>query len=120
MAKYSGTAVTPSMAIRKLLKIAASLALFSLLASLSASAQSARGNSGQAVLHIRINIVPVLMAPPSVEPSRPLTTAIAYNIPTSKSNVEMIEESRPLSASAFGRAVGPEKAVLRTLTIVPR
>lgn len=120
MAKYPRTAPTPSMAIRKFLKIAAALVLFSWLATLSAAPQSASSNGGRAVLHIRINVVPVLRAPPSVDPNRPLATTIAFNVSTSKSNVEIIEETRPLSASAFGRAFGPEGAVLKTLTIVPR
>jgi hypothetical protein len=84
------------------------------MAALPASAQS---NSAQAVLHIRINIVPVVMAPPAPEPIKPLSSGIAYNVPTSKSNVEVIEQTRPLSAPGSS---GFQGAVLRTVTIVAR
>jgi len=117
MVEYFGTTARRSLPAGPLLQTAAALALFSLFTSASAFAQNGTGrnNSAQAVLHIRINIVSVVMAPPPTEPYRPLGAAVTYNLPGSKSNVEMIEETRPFAAPASGQA-----AVLRTTTIVPR
>ncbi|HEY6249009.1 MAG TPA: hypothetical protein VI685_03555 [Candidatus Angelobacter sp.] len=119
MVEYFRTTARPSMLVRRLLQAAVALALFSILTSMPALAQNGAGrsNSAQAALHIRINIVPTLIAPPPPpEPNRPLLNAVNYNISTAKSNVETIEETRPLSdGTAGGRG-----AILKTLTIVPR
>ena len=103
---------------RRILQPAVALTLFCVLASLSASAQNGAGrNNAQAVLHIRINVVPTVMAPPlpTEHPSPPLN-GVSYNISTTQPNVEMIEETRPMN-DPTGRG---QEAILKTLTIVPR
>lgn len=108
-----------STAARRILQTAVALTLFCILASLSAPAQNGttRSDGAQAVLHIRINVVPALFAPPPpTEPQRPLLNGVSYNISTTQPNVEMIEETRPMN-DPTGRGQG---AILKTLTIVPR
>ena len=106
-----------SKAARRILQSAVALALFCILAGLPASAQNGTArNNAQAVLHIRINIVPTVMTPPPSTEQRPLLNGVSYNISTMKSNVETIEETRPLS-DPTGKGQG---AILKTLTIVPR
>ena len=122
MVEYFRIGRRPSMAVRRLLQAAAALALFSFGTSLSASAQNAPGgnHSAQAVLHIRVNIVPTVMTPlPPTEPNRLLPTTVTYNVPTAKSNVEMIEETRSLPPAST-KAIGSQGAVLQTVTIVVR
>src|SRR5579864_9293535 len=121
MVEYFRTRARPWRLIRGLLQSAAALALFAMFTNLSALAQNgaARNNSAQAVLHIRVNIIPVVMAPPPMEPNLPPATAVTYNIPVSKSKVQVIEETRPFSPANSNR-MGPQGAVLRTLTIVTR
>ena len=108
-----------STVARRILQTAVALTLFCVLANLSASAQNgtSRSTGAQATLHIRINVVPALMAPPPPqEPPRPLLNGVSYNISTAKSNVDVIEETRPLSDGAGGR----QGAILKTVTVVPR
>ena len=104
---------------RRILQTAVALALFCVVSSLSASAQNgtSRSNGAQAALHIRINVVPVLMAPPP-QPQLQLSAvnSVSYNISTTKSNVEIIEETRPLSQGVGGG----QGAILKTVTVVPR
>jgi hypothetical protein len=90
------------------------MALF-IFANISAPAQN---NRGQAVLHIQVNIVSVVKAPP-VELNKRTDTTITYSVPVVQNNVEVIEEIRPLNATHDGVANG-SGAVLKTLTIVPR
>jgi len=111
-----------STAARRLVQTAIALALFCIVGSLAASAQNGvgRSNSAPPALHIRINVVPALMAPPPPqEPPRPLLNGVSYNISTTKSNVDVIEETRPLAPSNSG-GVGSQGGILRTVTIVPR
>ncbi len=100
------------------------LAIFFLVASVSASAQARNTgtSSASAVLHIRINIVPVLIAPPPPrEPYRPLAfAAVNYNVPVQQSNIEVTEQTRPLFIGNANQAEGFKGAVLKTLTVVPR
>lgn len=107
----------PSTAARRILQSAVALALFGILAGLPASAQNGTGrNNAQAVLHIRINIVPTLMTPSPSTEQRPPLNGVSYNFSTMKSDVETIEETRPLSDQT-GKGQG---AILKTLTIVSR
>ena len=108
----------PSPVARRLLQAAVALVLFCVVASLSASAQNrtGRSNSPQAGLHIEVNVVPVLFAPPPPkETQRPLLNSVTYNISTTKSNVEVTEETRPLAPSNSG-GVGSQGGILRTAT----
>lgn len=102
------------------LGVVLTLAVLFAATSLVASAQ-VRGSSGQAALHIRINLVPTLTAPaPPVEPKKPLVGPVSYDVPAMKSNVETIEEIRPLFIGNAGQAQRLDGAVLKTLTIVLR
>ena len=86
-----------------------------LFLALPALAQSERGNtrSSQAVLHIRINIVPVILSSqPAREPSA--GGLIAYHIPLDSAKTSVTVDVRPLPA-ASGRV-----GVLKTTTIVAR
>jgi|SRR5215469_12600317 len=105
----------------RLLSIGA-LALFSVITSQSSFAQNgaSRNNGNTAVLHIRVNIVPVVMSvPPSPEPNLPPVTAVTYNVSITKPNVDVLEETRPFHAPVSSGA-GTQDAVLRTVTIVMR
>lgn len=96
------------------------IAVVFVLASLPALAQARNtaSNNAQAVLHIRVNIVPVVMsAPPPTEPKIPLVGAVSYQVSTTNSSMEMTEEIHPLflPTSKTDRAQG---ALLKTLTVV--
>lgn len=122
MVEYSRGSARPSAPLYRLLEIAAVLVLFSVIASQCSFAQNgASGNHGnQAVLNIRVNIVPAVMAvPPPPEPYRPLIPGVSFNVSTIQPNVEVYKETRPYSAPVSS-GVGPEGAVLETTTVVTR
>src|SRR5690348_9333541 len=79
----------------------APLAGMVLLALVSLSALAETGNHGEAVLHIRVNIVPTLITP-SAAPTPQAGAAIAYNVPSATPNVDVIRETRSLSVSDSG------------------
>lgn len=91
------------------------------LASLPAVAQARNtaSNNAQAVLlHIRVNIVPVVMsAPPPTEPKIPLVGAVSYQVSTANSSMEMTEEIHPLFLPT-GKTDRAQGALLKTLTVV--
>lgn len=88
---------------------------------LSAQTRNTGTNSAQAVLHIRVNIVPALLAaPPPVESKIPPIGLVSYNLPAPKSNVEMTEETHSLFVQSAGKPERVEGAILKTLTITPR
>ena len=85
----------------------------------SAQVRNTASNHGQAALHIRINIVPALIAaPPPPEPRKSLNGPISYDVPVSTSNAEMTEEIH--SVSAIGKSGVVERVIVKTLTVVPR
>ena len=86
---------------------------------LAASAQT-RGTSAQAVLHIRINIVPVVMAPRAPVEARTLAPVVSYNIPTLNSRVDVVEEVHSYSVPVSAGLSAGQAAVLKTTTIVSR
>lgn len=99
------------------LVIAALFALASLPA--AAQARNSRSNSAQAVLQIRVNIVPAVMsAPPPVEPKIPLLGSVSYQVSTMRSGMEMIEEIHPFFTQSAGKTEPVAGAILKTLTIV--
>lgn len=84
-----------------------------------AQARNTASNNAQAVLHIRVNIVPVVMsAPPPIEPKIPLVGAVGYQISTANSGMEMTEEIHPLVIQSAGKTARVEGAILKTLTVV--
>lgn len=122
MVEYFRGSARPSALPCRLLQITAALALFSVISSQCSFAQNgaSRNHGNQAVLNIRVNIVPAVMAvPPPPEPYRPLTLGVSYNVSTIQPNVEVYKETRPYSAPVSS-GVGPEGAVLETTTVVTR
>lgn len=97
------------------------IAVAFVLVSLPAVAQARNtGSSGaQAVLHIRVNIVPALTsAPPPAEPKIPLLGPVSYQVSTTRSGMEMTEEIHPLFLQTGGKTGRVEGAILKTLTVV--
>lgn len=91
------------------------------LASLPAAAQArnTRGNKAQAVLQIRVNIVPALCSPPPpAEPKIPLLGPVSYQVSTTWSGMEMTEEIHPLFIQSAGKGERVDGAILKTLTVV--
>jgi hypothetical protein len=106
-------------ASRALLKTAIALCAMSIWFSLPASAQNGApgGRSAQAVLHIRINIVPVMQAPRM--PEKPQTGIVSYDVPVNRTPVDVIEDVQVLSGTAVGSGTG-DSVILKTRTIVAK
>jgi len=88
------------------------------LTSLAAHAQNgnARSNRGQAVLTINVNLVhPVQL--PRMQHQNP-DSIVTYNVPTEKPDMDVIEDTQPLSTTVSRQGAKSEGAVLKTLTIV--
>ena len=88
------------------------------LTSLPANAQNgnARSNRGQAALTISVNLVhPVLL--PRTQHQNP-DIIVTYNVPTEKPDMDVIEDTQPLSTTVSRQGAKSEGAVLKTLTIV--
>jgi preprotein translocase subunit Sec61beta len=121
MRKYIHTQQTPSArACATLLKAASALALLAILSALPASAQNGTpgGRSAQAVLHIRINIVPVVQLPRAQEKQQ--AGIVSYNLPVDRPTVDVIENVRVLPRSVVGSGAAVGSVVLKTLTIVTK
>ena len=88
------------------------------LASLPANAQNGntKSNRAAAVLTIKVNLVPTVQLPrmQHQNPESPVT----YNLPAERPDLDVIEETRLLSAAVSGKSAKGEGAVLKTLTIV--
>ena len=121
MAKYIRTQRRPSVrAFDTILKQAIALTLLSIFLAVPILAQNGRsgGNSPQAVLHIRVHVVPAVMPPHPRE--RPPDSAITYNVPAQETSTEVIETTRELPGSSVGGNAGTGSIVLHTLTVVPK
>src|SRR5258708_25734285 len=82
---------------------------------LSASTQSVRGNTNtsQAVLHIRVNVVPTIMSSQQAR-SQSAGDTVAYHIPVDPAKTSVTIDLQPLpTATAQG-------GVLNTTTIIAR
>src|SRR5215471_3210879 len=88
------------------------------LASLPANAQNGntKTNRAAAVLTIKVNLVPTVQLPrmQRQNPESPVT----YNLPAERPDLDVIEDTRPLSVAVGGNSAKSEGAVLKTLTIV--
>ena len=105
----------------KVLPLMAFLAL--VLASLPVGAQSGGTSTKatQAVLHIRVRVVPVVAAPASSD-TKASPSSVEYTIPTSSPQMDLIKETHPLRlgrAGISGDRIPPD-ALLETVTLVPR
>lgn len=109
MAKYIRTQRRPS--------VRALLSIFLALPILAQNGKSG-GNSPQAVLHIRVHVVPAVMPPRHRE--RQPDSAITYNVSTQESSTEVIESTSVLPGSVVGGNSGTGSIVLHTLTVVPK
>jgi hypothetical protein len=92
------------------------LALLGIAVASTASAQN--GRSAQAVMHIRINIVPVVQTPRAPEAQQ--TGIVTYNVPTHQTSMDVMEKTSVLPGSAVGGGAGVGSVVLHTLTVVPK
>ena len=91
-------------------------ALILLFISTSALAQNghSRSRKTEAELHIRVNVVPVVMRPPHKRHTE--DAAINYNLIDQKQGMDIKEEMHPL-VGVTGSG-GTTNAVLKTITIV--
>jgi hypothetical protein len=98
----------------------AAVAVFVMLAAGSALCQ--KGNpssrSAEVVLHIQVNIVPVVLAPRALEDRQ--DSVVSFYVPVSPAPLDVKENIRVLPASAAGVGTGGENIVLKTLTIVAK
>jgi len=96
------------------------LTIIALLAPASLPANAQNGNTktnrAAAVLTINVNLVPTVQMP-RVRINHP-ESVVTYNVPTQKPDMDVIEETRLLSAAVSGKSAKGEGAVLKTLTIV--
>ena len=95
------------------------LILALLLMSTFVSAQNGRSGSksADAVLHIKVNVVPVVMLP--VYKKTVENSTVTYNLIDQKRNMDVREETRPLLGTAAGAgSSNSANAVLKTVTIV--
>jgi len=88
------------------------------LGSLPANAQNGntKSNRAQAVLTVNVNLVPTVQMP-RAQRQNP-DNMVMYNVPTAKPDLDVIEDTRPLSVAVGGNSAKSEGAVLKTLTIV--
>jgi hypothetical protein len=98
----------------------AAVAVFVMLAAFSALGQ--KGNpssrSSEVALHIQVNIVPVVLAPRTLEDRQ--DGAVSFDVPVNRAPLEVKESIRVLSGSVGGVGTGRENIVLKTLTIVAK
>ena len=89
------------------------------LAALPLQSQNGPGNhtnSAQAAMHIRVNVVPVVMSPAARQNVR-AESAITYNLPARPAKISINEELR-LPRPNDGVPPAASKAMLRVTTIV--
>ena len=89
------------------------------LLSTSVLAQNGRSNSKStdAVLHIKVNVVPVVMLPAYKRAAE--SSTVTYNFTNQQKNMDVMEEIRPLLGAATGSgSSNSANAVLKTVTIV--
>ena len=102
------------------LRRCAALILIAGFMAITASAQNGRTNSssGQTVLHIQVNVVPIVMLP--VHKKAAEGTFITYNVNNEPLNVNVKEETGPLPAGFISDGGSAKNAVLKTLTVVTK
>jgi hypothetical protein len=114
----------PPRRLQNIVRLLALLLLILPAVSLPAGTQAdaAISKTGQAVLHIQVQVVPVAQLPPADRATNPSHPPIDYNIPTSSPQMDVTKESRPLPAGVSGvSGAGASKdAWLETVTVVPR
>src|SRR5215467_3044014 len=95
---------------RKLIKTAMALSLIGTTAVPSAIAQNGRSgsNSGQAVLHIRVQVAPTVLTTP-VQPKTQVGV-VTYSVPTVQRSMDVIEEVHPLTGIGIRSNVGIQGA----------
>ena len=109
-------------ASRKLLRAAAFLGLMLVCAGVAAQAQHGKkhSNNGQAVLHLRVVVVPVAMLPPQAIAARTRNSAITYNVPVNQLQMDVKEEVKLLSLASIVGSGQTGSAVLKTHTVEPQ
>jgi hypothetical protein len=108
----------PHTWLRRFARLAGLLFLLLLAVSLPAGTQADATRTAQAVLHIRVNVVPVTQLPAVNQTID--RGSVAYSIPNGSPQMEVKTEIRPMSAQAAAGAKGVNNPVLETTTVVPR
>ena len=107
--------------LRKMAPLAIVLAC--VFAAIPLDSQNSRGNSSNsasAVMHIRVNVVPMVMTPVSQQNAQ-LQSGVTYNIPPVQPQLSVTQQLRPLTArdNIGSSGIGPSgQAWLRTTTVV--
>ena len=104
----------------KAVRCCAALLLIAGFMNITAAAQNGRPNSktAEAVLHIQVNVVPIVMLP--VHKKAAQGTFITYNVNNEPLNVNVKEETGPLPAGMVTDGGSAKNAVLKTLTVVTK
>ncbi len=89
------------------------LALSVMTLSVFAQSERSNTNTSQAVLHIRVNVVPTIMSPQQAQ-SQSVGDTIAYHVPVDHAKTSVTIDLQPLP-TASGQV-----CVLNTTTIVAR
>jgi hypothetical protein len=77
-------------------------------------------NNTQAVFHIRVQAMPIVLLPIPDSNSNPVPHDIIYNVPIERLEVDAMKESRPLGkGSAAMWSQGTRGSLLETTTVVP-
>ena len=102
------------------LRRCAALLLIAGFISITATAQNGRPNSNtaQAVLHIQVNVVPIVMLPMQKKAAE--STFITYSLKNEPLNVNVKEATGPLPAGVVTDGNSAKNAVLKTLTVVTK
>lgn len=79
--------------------------------------RSSRTSTAQAVMQIRANVVPMVLAPAPNQNAR-AETVVTYNLPATQVRLSIVEEVRPLAAP--DKITAPAGTQLRTVTIVAK
>jgi hypothetical protein len=82
----------------------------------SQNSRSSHSNSAQAVMHIQVNVVPVVMLPAARQSAR-AESSITYNVPSRPAKIFINEELRPPGPND-GLPPAASKAMVRVTTVV--
>jgi len=119
MGAYFSTSLRNSDQFGKAIRMGLMAAALLFLFQTNAAAQG-RGNntqSAQAVLHIRVNVVPTVMLPQAPQASRQ-SGAVTYNLPVAPQKVSVTDQTRPYRPEGSPES-HEEGYLLKTVTVVP-
>lgn len=96
--------------------MAATVCFFAALPLQSQNSRSSHSNSAQAVMHIQVTVVPVVMAP-AARQGVGAESSITYNVPARPAKISINEELR-LPRPNDGVPPAASKAMVRVTTVV--